>query len=127
MLLVDVRTVPRSRANPQYSRDVLPESLAPSGIGYEHVASLGGWRGRARAERHSKTFRTWLDYLKDQLDCLIDQRAIAIEISLPLLGDWKRFRLMTARPRMARRGRQHADAQDSLSAPCRPRARTPGR
>jgi uncharacterized protein (DUF488 family) len=48
MLLVDVRTVPRSRANPQYNRDVLPESLAPFGIGYEHIAALGGLRGRVR-------------------------------------------------------------------------------
>jgi uncharacterized protein (DUF488 family) len=46
--LVDVRTVPRSRTNPQYNRDVLPEQLAPFGIGYEHIAALGGLRGRIR-------------------------------------------------------------------------------
>ena len=34
-LLVDVRTVPRSRTNPQYNRDVMPASLAPFEIGYE--------------------------------------------------------------------------------------------
>src|SRR5690242_9626836 len=37
-LLVDVRTVPRSRTNPQYNRDSLPDSLAPFGIGYQHIA-----------------------------------------------------------------------------------------
>jgi uncharacterized protein (DUF488 family) len=47
-LLVDVRTVPRSRTNPQYNRDALPASLAPLGIGYEHVAPLGGLRGKKR-------------------------------------------------------------------------------
>ena len=47
-LLADVRTVPRSRTNPHYNREVLPQSLASSGIGYEHMASLGGLRGRAR-------------------------------------------------------------------------------
>jgi uncharacterized protein (DUF488 family) len=47
-LLVDVRTVPRSRTNPQYNRDTLPDSLATYGIAYEHVASLGGLRGRIR-------------------------------------------------------------------------------
>jgi len=47
-LLVDVRTVPRSRTNPQYNRDSLPDSLAPFGIGYEHIAALGGLRGRVR-------------------------------------------------------------------------------
>ena len=45
-LVVDVRTVPRSRTNPQYNRDALPGALAPLGIGYEHIAPLGGLRGR---------------------------------------------------------------------------------
>jgi len=47
-LVVDVRTVPRSRTNPQYNRDTLPETLAPFQIGYEHVAALGGLRGHKR-------------------------------------------------------------------------------
>ena len=46
-LLVDVRTVPRSRTNPQYSRETLPQTLQPFGIGYQHMAPLGGLRGRA--------------------------------------------------------------------------------
>ena len=44
--VVDVRTVPRSRTNPQYNRDTLPRELARHGIGYEHIAALGGLRGR---------------------------------------------------------------------------------
>jgi uncharacterized protein (DUF488 family) len=44
--VVDVRTVPRSRANPQYNRDALPETLSSHGMGYEHLAALGGLRGR---------------------------------------------------------------------------------
>lgn len=44
-LVVDVRTVPRSRTNPQFNRDVLPASLAPHGIAYQHFAALGGLRG----------------------------------------------------------------------------------
>ena len=44
--VIDVRTVPRSRTNPQYNRETLPASLAPHGIGYEHIAELGGLRGR---------------------------------------------------------------------------------
>jgi uncharacterized protein (DUF488 family) len=44
--IVDVRTVPRSRTNPQYNRDALPRALAAHGIGYEHIAALGGLRGR---------------------------------------------------------------------------------
>ena len=44
--VVDVRTVPRSRTNPQYNRDALSDTLSPHGIGYEHFAALGGLRGR---------------------------------------------------------------------------------
>ncbi|MGY4629366.1 DUF488 domain-containing protein [Bradyrhizobium sp. USDA 4486] len=44
--VADVRTVPRSRTNPQYNRETLPQSLAVDAIGYEHIASLGGLRGR---------------------------------------------------------------------------------
>jgi uncharacterized protein (DUF488 family) len=42
--LVDVRTVPRSRTNPQFNKDVLPLSLREAGIRYEHVPQLGGLR-----------------------------------------------------------------------------------
>jgi uncharacterized protein (DUF488 family) len=47
-LVVDVRTVPRSRTNPQFNRDALPASLAPHGVAYEHLATLGGLRGLQR-------------------------------------------------------------------------------
>jgi len=47
--LVDVRTVPRSRANPQFNKESLPGSLAAHGIAYEHVAALGGLRSRDRS------------------------------------------------------------------------------
>jgi len=46
-LVVDIRTVRRSRANPQFNSEVLPESLAAFGIGYEYIAELGGLRGKA--------------------------------------------------------------------------------
>lgn len=47
-MLIDVRTVPRSRTNPQYNRDALPAVLAPHGVTYMHIAALGGLRGRDR-------------------------------------------------------------------------------
>ncbi len=47
-MLVDVRTVPRTRTNPQFNRDSLPDDLAPFGIGYRHIAALGGLRGRRK-------------------------------------------------------------------------------
>lgn len=43
-LLVDVRSVPRSRTNPQFNGDTLPAALAKAEIGYEHIAELGGLR-----------------------------------------------------------------------------------
>ena len=39
--LVDVRTVPRSRHNPRFNRESLPESLASEEIRYEHLRGLG--------------------------------------------------------------------------------------
>ncbi|HEU4960428.1 MAG TPA: DUF488 domain-containing protein [Sphingomonas sp.] len=48
-LVADIRTVPRSRTNPHYNRDVLPETLAPFGLAYIHIAELGGLRPRSRA------------------------------------------------------------------------------
>jgi uncharacterized protein (DUF488 family) len=68
-LVVDVRTVPRSRTNPQYNLDTLPQSLQPFQIGYEHLASLGGLRGRVRevpielnAFWENDSFHNYADY-----------------------------------------------------------------
>src|ERR1700716_1945581 len=46
--LVDVRTVPKSRMNPQYDKDSLPGSLAARGIAYQHMPALGGLRPRMK-------------------------------------------------------------------------------
>jgi uncharacterized protein (DUF488 family) len=48
-LLVDIRKIPMSRANPQFNAGALPGELAASRIAYEHIAALGGLRGKARA------------------------------------------------------------------------------
>ncbi|CAM5191009.1 hypothetical protein CDEF62S_03982 [Castellaniella defragrans] len=47
-LLADIRTVPRSRTNPQFNRDTLPDSLKPAGIEYRHLEALGGLRGKSK-------------------------------------------------------------------------------
>jgi uncharacterized protein (DUF488 family) len=46
-IVIDVRSVPRSRRNPQFNEDVLAGELAPFQIGYARIAGLGGLRGRA--------------------------------------------------------------------------------
>ena len=48
-LLVDIRKIPMSRANPQFNNDRLPASLAAFQISYDYIAALGGLRGRNRA------------------------------------------------------------------------------
>jgi uncharacterized protein (DUF488 family) len=46
--VVDIRTVPRSRHNPQYNEDGLGAALAPYQVGYVRIAALGGLRSRVR-------------------------------------------------------------------------------
>ena len=43
-LVVDVRSFPRSRSNPDYNTETLPEHLAEYQIGYRHIPALGGRR-----------------------------------------------------------------------------------
>jgi uncharacterized protein (DUF488 family) len=91
--VVDVRAIPRSRTNPQYNRDVLPGELAPHGIGYEHIAALGGLRGRRKETPEelngywdNASFRNYADYamsaeFREALDRLLDEgeaRRVAI-------------------------------------------------
>ena len=66
-LLVDVRTVPRSRRNPQFNRDTLPASLEEAGIGYVHIPELGGLR-KPRPDSpntawRNESFRGFADYM----------------------------------------------------------------
>lgn len=46
--VVDVRSIPRSRRNPDYNLDRLPRLLADHGLGHEHIAELGGRRGKSQ-------------------------------------------------------------------------------
>ncbi|MEH6952700.1 DUF488 domain-containing protein (plasmid) [Nitrobacter sp. NHB1] len=48
-VVADIRTVSRSRTNPQFNTDTLPQALAGFQIGYEHIAELGGLRSKAKA------------------------------------------------------------------------------
>ncbi|MBV8775910.1 MAG: DUF488 domain-containing protein, partial [Alphaproteobacteria bacterium] len=68
-LLADVRTVPRSRFNPQFNIDVLPGTLADAGISYRHMPALGGLRHRPKGAPPSpnglwqnEAFQAYADY-----------------------------------------------------------------
>ncbi len=45
-LVTDVRSIPRSRSNPQFHQETLPGTLKPWQIGYQYIAELGGLRGK---------------------------------------------------------------------------------
>jgi uncharacterized protein (DUF488 family) len=65
--LVDVRTIPRSRHNPQFNRETLPRVLERSGIAYTHLPELGGLR-HARKDSpntgwRNASFRGFADYM----------------------------------------------------------------
>ena len=67
-LVADVRKMPRSRTNPQYDQATLAAALASYQIGYEHLAALGGLRGKQRdgpssnAFWKNRSFRNYADY-----------------------------------------------------------------
>lgn len=66
--VLDIRTVPRSRHNPQFNRDVLPASLDAAQIAYTHLPGLGGLR-HARPESPNEgwrnlSFRGYADYMQ---------------------------------------------------------------
>jgi uncharacterized protein (DUF488 family) len=68
-LIVDVRTIPRSRTNPQYDSEEFARTLAKLQIGYEHIAALGGLRGWKRdvpadvnAFWENRSFHNYADY-----------------------------------------------------------------
>ena len=72
-LVVDVRSVPRSRTNPQYNLDNLPSVLSRSQIGYEHLADLGGLRGKQHdvsstldAYWQHASFHNYADYAQSE-------------------------------------------------------------
>ena len=67
-LLVDVRTVPRSRHNPQFNRETLPEDLKRAGIDYRHEPQLGGLRKPRKDSINTgwrnAGFRGYADYMQ---------------------------------------------------------------
>lgn len=67
-LLVDVRTVPKSRHNPQFETNALAASLRAAGLEYKHMADLGGLR-RTHSDSpngawRNASFRGYADYMQ---------------------------------------------------------------
>ena len=67
-LLVDIRTIPNSRHNPQFGKESLANSLRAAGLDYTHMPSLGGLR-HARKDSpnlgwRNESFRGFADYMQ---------------------------------------------------------------
>ena len=84
-LVIDVRTVPRSRHNPQFNKETLPDSLKPAGIKYVHMPDIGGLR-RPKQDSvnnawRNKSFRGYADYMqtKEFTENLLNLIALARE------------------------------------------------
>jgi len=88
--LVDVRTMPRSRHNPQFNRESLSKALRNRRVSYRHMKALGGLR-RAQPDSlnggwRNSSFRGFADYMQtpefahalDALIALADDKTVAI-------------------------------------------------
>jgi uncharacterized protein (DUF488 family) len=88
--VVDVRTIPRSRYNPQFNQDSLADSLKKAGLGYVHMPGLGGLRHARRDSINvgwrNASFRGYADYMQtpefeqslEELIQLAEQEPVAI-------------------------------------------------
>ena len=88
--VVDVRTIPRSRHNPQFNKEILPKSLKRAHICYIHIKGLGGLRHAKKDSVNTAwrnaSFRGFADYMqteefKKSLEILIKiakQKKVAI-------------------------------------------------
>lgn len=93
---MDVRTIPRSRTNPQYNADALPDTLTQWQVGYRRIEELGGLRGRSTGVDPAtngwwtnRSFHNYADYaLSDaflsgieQLESLAEEARLAVMCS----------------------------------------------
>jgi uncharacterized protein (DUF488 family) len=88
--VADVRTVPRSRHNPQFDQSLLPQSLQQAGVRYVHLPGLGGLRHARRDSVNlgwrNASFRGYADYMQtpefarslDELIALASQQPTAL-------------------------------------------------
>ncbi|MEA3054332.1 MAG: hypothetical protein QOG72_3235 [Sphingomonadales bacterium] len=91
--VVDIRSVPRSRTNPQFNPDAFAQALAPYQIAHTRIAELGGLRKRSAEVPpevngfwSNRSFHNYADYALSaefraglaELEALADERRCAI-------------------------------------------------
>ncbi len=101
-MIIDVRTIPKSRHNPQFNADVLEPALQGVGIRYKRIPELGGLRSRREDQGPSpngywenEAFRNYADYTAtppfkaglDQLRSLGEAHACSIMCAE---AEWRR-------------------------------------
>jgi uncharacterized protein (DUF488 family) len=81
--IVDIRSMPRSRYNPQFNDTALARSLAAEHLEYEHMPALGGLRRAHKDSRNTgwrnESFRGYADYMQTEefqgaLNALLEMR-----------------------------------------------------
>lgn len=86
--VVDVRTVPRSRHNPQFNKDTLGKSLRARLINYRHMKELGGLRrprkdSELNAGWRNASFRGYADYMQTPEFAAALEKLIAVAKERP--------------------------------------------
>lgn len=90
-LVVDVRTIPRSRHNPQFNKETLPNTLKLAGVKYVHMPEIGGLRRPTRDSINlawrNRSFRGYADYMqtKEFTENLLNLIALARENCLAIM------------------------------------------
>jgi uncharacterized protein (DUF488 family) len=110
--LIDVRTIPKSRFNPQFNAEALKKALEGEHIGYEHMAGLGGLRHALKDSVNqgwrNASFRGYADYMQtsafeENLQGLIKEAAkIKVAVMCAEAVPWRCHRSMIADALVAR-------------------------
>lgn len=104
--VVDVRAHPGSRRNPQFGTEAMVGWLGEAGIGYQHLAALGGRRARQAVDPdinagwQNQSFKNYADYTLtpefeeglERLTALASERRVAIMCGEPM--PWRCHRLL---------------------------------
>jgi uncharacterized protein (DUF488 family) len=111
-MLIDVRTVPRSRHNPQFNKESLPDHLKNYGIKYLHIPEIGGLRhpkpNSINMALENVSFRGYADYMqtKEFTDALLKILVLARENRVALMCaealPWKCHRILISDALVAR-------------------------
>ena len=130
--VIDVRSIPRSKRNPQFNRDQLPMALQRFGIDYSHMPGLGGRRHARRDSTNTGwrnvSFRGYADYMdtpafKESLNrCIALAREERVALMCAEAVPWRCHRSLIADALLVR-GIQVSDITSAMHA--RPYSLTP--